>query len=119
MSAQLRFLRGNTFHGTDIADSVVRLVAMNLYLHGINPTDCSASRQDALRPAPEQRYALVLTNPPFGQESDAPGPDKKGRTDKDVSSRSLAPTSWLGVMPTNIRAYSARKPRWFCSMAGR
>jgi type I restriction enzyme M protein len=58
-------------HGVDIVDSVVRLCAMNLLLHGIGPsgieTEPPVSTDDSLRADPGDRFDLVLTNPPFGK----------------------------------------------------
>jgi type I restriction enzyme M protein len=87
--AQQRRLREATFSGVDIVDEVVRLAAMNLYLHGIG--EASSKRQskgqskgqsegqskgespiragDALATEPAERFDVVLTNPPFGKKS--------------------------------------------------
>ncbi|WP_394230274.1 class I SAM-dependent DNA methyltransferase [Shewanella colwelliana] len=37
---EARFLKKHSFQGNDISDSVARLCAMNLYLHGIGTEDC-------------------------------------------------------------------------------
>jgi len=66
---QKRFLRHDTFHGTDIVDSVARLCVMNLYLHGIGGEESPISVNDALIADPGDRYDMVLTNPPFGKKS--------------------------------------------------
>ena len=59
--------------GNDIVDSVTRLCAMNLYLHGIGSADgkCPVISQDALAKevGDDDRVDIVLANPPFGKKS--------------------------------------------------
>ncbi|GAB6043935.1 HsdM family class I SAM-dependent methyltransferase [Endothiovibrio diazotrophicus] len=64
-----RKLREATFSSNDIVDEVVRLCAMNLYLHGIGGEESPIRSGDALATQPSERYDLVLTNPPFGKKS--------------------------------------------------
>ncbi|RKU26459.1 DNA methyltransferase [Candidatus Poribacteria bacterium] len=66
---QKEFLRFNTFAGTDIVDNVVRLCVMNLYLHGIGGTESPITTDDSLMSDTNDRYDIVLTNPPFGNRS--------------------------------------------------
>ena len=66
---QKAFLQSKTFAGTDIVDNVVRLCVMNLYLRGIGGTESPITADDSLRGATEDRYDMVLTNPPFGNRS--------------------------------------------------
>lgn len=66
---QLRRLRRQTFSGIDIVDEVVRLCAMNLYLHGIGDGESPVSQGDSLRADDRRRHGIVLTNPPFGKKS--------------------------------------------------
>lgn len=66
---KLRKLRHDAFQGVDIVDEVVRLCAMNLYLHGIGNGGSPVKQGDALAAAPSDRYEVVLTNPPFGKKS--------------------------------------------------
>ncbi|MDT4831819.1 putative type I restriction enzymeP M protein [compost metagenome] len=66
---KLRQLRQNSVHGVDIVDEVVRLCAMNLYLHGVGSDSSPVRQGDALAAAPSERYQVVLTNPPFGKKS--------------------------------------------------
>ena len=66
---KLRTLRHEAFTGTDIVDEVVRLCAMNLYLHGIGNSGSPVTSRDALLSAGDKRYDIVLTNPPFGNKS--------------------------------------------------
>ncbi len=71
--AQQRRLREATFSGVDIVDEVVRLAAMNLYLHGIGEASGTGESPiraaDALAVEPSERFDVVLTNPPFGKKS--------------------------------------------------
>ena len=66
---KLRRLRHESLNGMDIVDEVVRLCAMNLYLHGIGNGGSPVKQGDALSVAPSDRYNVVLTNPPFGKKS--------------------------------------------------
>jgi type I restriction enzyme M protein len=66
---QLRKLRHQAFSGVDIVDEVVRLCAMNLYLHGIGNGGSPVKQGDALAVVPNERFDIVLTNPPFGKKS--------------------------------------------------
>jgi type I restriction enzyme M protein len=70
---QKRHLRLEALHGTEIVDAVTRLCAMNLFLHGIGPTDALSeapvATADSLAADPGDRYEIVLTNPPFGRKS--------------------------------------------------
>lgn len=59
-------LRERTFYGADIVDSVVRLAAMNFFLHGIGGHTTPVQRQDSLAQPPSRAVDIVLANPPFG-----------------------------------------------------
>ncbi|WP_282595936.1 class I SAM-dependent DNA methyltransferase [Altererythrobacter sp. TH136] len=65
--AMARRMREESFHGTDVVPEVVRLCAMNLYLHGIGGSASPVKQKDALLSDDGQRFDLVLTNPPFGK----------------------------------------------------
>lgn len=58
----------NKFSGIDIVPEVVRLAAMNLYLHGITGADSIIQPRDALLGDGGKTYDVVLTNPPFGKK---------------------------------------------------
>jgi type I restriction enzyme M protein len=58
----------NKFSGVDIVPEVVRLAAMNLYLHGITGVDSIVESKDALLGAGGKTYDVILTNPPFGRK---------------------------------------------------
>lgn len=64
-----RKLRQETFSGVDIVDEVVRLCAMNLYLHGLGNGISPIHQGDALAKDLGERYNVILTNPPFGKKS--------------------------------------------------
>ncbi len=80
---QKEFLRFNTFTGTDIVDGVVRLCAMNLYLHGIGGDDSPVTVGDSLISDPGDRFDMVLTNPPFGKKSSVTIVNDEGKADKE------------------------------------
>ena len=81
---QKRALRFNTFRGWELVDSVVRLCAMNLYLHGIGGDDCPITPGDSLISDPSERFEMVLTNPPFGRKSSITVTTENGRAGKDA-----------------------------------
>jgi type I restriction enzyme M protein len=58
----------NKFSGVDIVPEVVRLAAMNLYLHGITGVESIVEAKDALLGAGGKTYDVILTNPPFGKK---------------------------------------------------
>lgn len=58
----------NKFSGVDIVPEVVRLAAMNLYLHGITGVESIIEARDALLNAGARSYDVILTNPPFGKK---------------------------------------------------
>jgi len=64
-----RKLKDKGISGVDIVDEVVRLCAMNLYLHGLGNGESPIVQADALANKPEARYDVILTNPPFGKKS--------------------------------------------------
>ena len=67
--AEAKHLKNSALRGNDIVDSVVRLCAMNLYLHGIGGTECPIVNQDALAKEVHDKVDMVLANPPFGKKS--------------------------------------------------
>jgi predicted RNA methylase len=56
------------FSGVDIVPEVVRLCAMNLYLHDIAGSASPIEQRDALLGAGGKIFNVVLTNPPFGKK---------------------------------------------------
>ena len=85
---QKRHLRFKALRGVELVDSVTRLCAMNLFLHGIGPIDDSEEApietDDSLRDEPGAHYDVVLTNPPFGKKSTVTVVTEDGRTDRHV-----------------------------------
>ncbi len=67
--SEQRKLREQSLSGVDIVDEVVRLCAMNMYLHGIGNGESPIACRDALAFDPGDRYDVILTNPPFGRKS--------------------------------------------------
>ncbi|MDI6807830.1 MAG: class I SAM-dependent DNA methyltransferase [Candidatus Eisenbacteria bacterium] len=78
-----KFLKFNTFKGWDIVDNVVRLCAMNLYLHGIGGDESPIVTGDALVSDPGDRFDMVLTNPPFGKKSSITIVNGEGKADRE------------------------------------
>jgi type I restriction enzyme M protein len=62
-----RALREQKLSGTDIVAEVVRLCAMNLYLHSIGGAASPVTQKDALLDRGAASYDVILTNPPFGK----------------------------------------------------
>lgn len=60
-------LREEGFRGYDIVADVVRMCAMNLYLHGVGGATSPVEQRDALLSDTGERFDLVLANPPFGK----------------------------------------------------
>lgn len=80
-----RLLKNGTLHGVELVDSVSRLCAMNLLLHGIGDeadTDLPIQTRDALS-AKHGEYNVVLTNPPFGRKSSVTIVGEDGETSKE------------------------------------
>jgi len=68
---QKKQLKNGTLYGIELVDSVTRLCAMNLLLHGIggeSDTDMPVLTKDGLA-SKHGEYDLVLANPPFGKKS--------------------------------------------------
>ena len=69
--AQKKQLKSGTFYGIELVDSVTRLCAMNLLLHGIGSEtgdELPVATKDALA-GKHGEYEIVLANPPFGKKS--------------------------------------------------
>lgn len=72
-------LRERTFYGADIVDNVVRLAAMNMFLHGIGGKETPVQRVDSLAQPPAVNVDVVLANPPFGVKGAVTELDEEGR----------------------------------------
>ena len=71
---QKRHLKLKALRGVELVDSVTRLCAMNLLLHGVGPTteaegEPPVRTADSLNKEPKAEFDVVLTNPPFGKKS--------------------------------------------------
>ena len=82
-------LRDGRISGVDIVDEVVRLCAMNLYLHGIGNGESPIHQRDALASDDGERFDVILTNPPFGKKSSYTiiGEDGDITTEKEIYER--------------------------------
>ncbi len=80
---QKKALRFETLGGKDVVDGVVRLCAMNLFLHGIGGEESPIEVGDSLLSDPGKRYKLILTNPPFGKKSSITITNGEGKADKE------------------------------------
>jgi type I restriction enzyme M protein len=85
---ELRHLKLEALRGVEITESVARLCAMNLMLHGIGPTDGEVEPpvkiDDSLRADPGTRFDLVLTNPPFGKKSSIRVINEQGEEEREA-----------------------------------
>ena len=83
--AQKKKLKGGTFFGIELVDSVTRLCAMNLLLHGIggdSEEDMPVVTKDALA-GKHGEYEIVLANPPFGKKSSVTIVNEAGESSKE------------------------------------
>src|SRR5438477_4792095 len=83
--AQKKKLKSGTFFGIELVDSVTRLCAMNLLLHGIGgelDEDLPVVTKDALA-GKHGEYDIVLANPPFGKKSSVTIVNEAGETSKE------------------------------------
>ena len=84
--SQKKFLKESTFKGYDIVPDVVRLCAMNIYLHGIGTDESQIAQADSLRSDLGDRFKIVMTNPPFGKKSTVTIINEEGRAEKEKTS---------------------------------
>ncbi|MFA5346179.1 MAG: class I SAM-dependent DNA methyltransferase [Candidatus Omnitrophota bacterium] len=84
-----KFMVNEALYGVDIVESVARLCAMNMYLHGIGAKRCPVEVVDALAAKSTEHFDMVLTNPPFGKKSSTTiiGEDGKAAKEKDSYER--------------------------------
>ncbi|HZM03366.1 MAG TPA: N-6 DNA methylase [Candidatus Saccharimonadales bacterium] len=89
--AQKKRLKAGTLFGIELVDSVTRLCAMNLLLHGIggesgggaiSEFDLPVVTKDALA-AKHGEYDIVLANPPFGKKSSVTIVNEAGEQSKE------------------------------------
>lgn len=84
-----RLLKTETLFGVELVDSVTRLCAMNMLLHGIGEDSGivqAIQTKDALA-SRHGEYDMVLTNPPFGRKSSVKviGEDKSKSEERGIS----------------------------------
>ena len=83
--AQKKKLKSGTFFGIELVDSVTRLCAMNLLLHGIggeSEEELPVVTKDALA-GKHGEYEIVLANPPFGKKSSVTIVNEAGEQSKE------------------------------------
>ena len=83
--AQKKVLKSGTFQGIELVDSVTRLCAMNMLLHGIggdSDDDLPVITKDALA-GKHGEYDMVLANPPFGKKSSVTIVNEAGEQSKE------------------------------------
>lgn len=95
---QKEHLRFDALRGVELVDGVARLCAMNLYLHGVGPSDDEreppiAGGEDSLRNEPSDHFEVVVTNPPFGKKSSITVVNEEGEVGKQDLSYSR-PDFW-------------------------
>jgi type I restriction enzyme M protein len=89
--AQKKRLKNGTLFGIELVDSVTRLCAMNLLLHGIGGADGDIPISDADLPVVTKdalagkhgEYEIVLANPPFGKKSSVTIVNEAGEQSKE------------------------------------
>jgi type I restriction enzyme M protein len=84
---QKRQLKNGTLFGIELVDSVTRLCAMNLLLHGIgdgaDAEQLPVATRDALA-GKHGEYDMVLANPPFGKKSSVTIVNESGEQSKET-----------------------------------
>ncbi len=82
---QKKRLKSGTLFGIELVDSVTRLCAMNLLLHGIggdSESELPVVTKDALA-GKHGEYNMVLANPPFGKKSSVTIVNEAGEQQKE------------------------------------
>ena len=82
---QKRFLKEETFYGTELVVSTFKLCLMNLFLHNIGDIygKLPVAQNDALLFDPGYRVDYVLTNPPFGKKSSITLTNEEGEQEQE------------------------------------
>lgn len=85
-------LKEETLKGWELVQATARLCAMNMLLHGIGSQDFEpivVSDSLAADPGGDNRFNLVLTNPPFGKKSSTTivGEEGKVSRERDIVER--------------------------------
>src|SRR5581483_59639 len=82
---QKKRLKNGTLFGIELVDSVTRLCAMNLLLHGVgdeSSKELPVATRDALS-GKHGEYDMVLANPPFGKKSSVTIVNEAGEQQKE------------------------------------
>ncbi len=91
--------------GVEITESVARLCAMNLLLHGVGPdhdeVEPPVATRDALAADPGDRFSLVLTNPPFGRKSSVRVLNEEGEEERQALTL-VRPDFWASTSNKQI-----------------
>jgi type I restriction enzyme M protein len=84
-SEQLHQLCNKALQGWEIVEHTARLGLMNLYLHGIGLNSAASPIivGDSLAADPDQRFDMVLTNPPFGKKGSLTFTTGQGQTRRE------------------------------------
>ena len=81
-------LATQSIRGVELVEEVARLATMNLLLHGIGGNDeheFPVRCEDSLATAPQTKYDVVLTNPPFGTRGSVTyGRDSHGEAGRNL-----------------------------------
>ena len=80
---QQRHLRYEALRGWEIVDGTARLCVMNMFLHGIGGDESPIRVADSLAADPDDRFEMVLTNPPFGKKSSFVVVNAEGETERE------------------------------------
>ncbi len=88
---QKKQLKNGTLFGVELVDSVTRLCAMNLLLHGVGPESGIPSKASQQLPVTTKdalagkhgEYDMVLANPPFGKKSSVTIVNEAGEQQKE------------------------------------
>jgi type I restriction enzyme M protein len=83
---QKKFLKFDTFKGSEIVANTTRLCLMNLFLHNIGDLNSvpPVVRADSLSSLPAERFDYVLANPPFGKKSSITITNEEGDQEKET-----------------------------------
>lgn len=93
---QRAFFNSQQFHGFDFDSTMLRIGAMNLLLHGIeNPVIENRDSLADLHSADEEKYDVILANPPF--------PSKIACYDLDCCNESGRIFNWMAAMQSTAK----------------
>jgi len=82
---QYKALSENTFYAWDIVSEVIRLCAMNMFIHGIKMDEKHLFNEDVLDKPPTKHFDIICTNPPFGKKSNNKSIIEGGKTVRQSS----------------------------------